>query len=176
MRKKPKWYHVKPWSRHGLILTTVGVAYIAVGIMFVSQEATALRAENLKLALNVMPYTWWGIGFMVVGLITIVSSRWPFAPKSLGYSVLSGWTVAWAGFHIIGGIAAGNTAYIASGVVWATMAFLWWAVSGLVDLPRERKIGGYSSTTGHLAGCSSCGSVCVCHTKTGLESESQISS
>ncbi|QJD49660.1 membrane protein [Gordonia phage Secretariat] len=171
-KPRKKWYHVKPWSRHGLILTTAGITYIAIGVMFCSQEATELRSENLKLALEIMPYRGWGIGFIVVGIITVISARWPYAPKSLGYSVLTGWSTAWAGFHIFGGIETGNTAYVASGFSWAMVAFMWWAVSGLISPPKERTIGGVLTTRGHLAGCSNCGSVCVCDTETGLEGES----
>ncbi|QDH85266.1 hypothetical protein HWC49_gp35 [Gordonia phage Kenosha] len=169
---KPKWYRTKPWDRHGLILVTAGVIYAAIGFMFTLQPATQLRSENLKLALSIMPYFGWGVGFIVVGLFTVVTSRWPLAPKSLGYSTLTGWTVAWAGFHIVGGTAADNTAYIASGFSWAMVAFLWWAISGLVSPPKERIAGGYLYTSGHPAGCGHCGTVCVCNTETGLESES----
>ncbi|QAU06269.1 hypothetical protein SEA_RICKMORE_34 [Gordonia phage Rickmore] len=167
---KPAWYKTKPWDRHGLILVTVGIIYTAIGIMYSLQPTTELRAQNLKYALSIMPYLGWCIGFVLVGILTVVTSRWPLAPKSLGYSVLSGWTAAWAGFHVIGGIAADNTAYIASGFAWAMIGFLWWAISGLISPPKERMTGG-SYTIGHIAGCSNCGSVCVCNTETGLESE-----
>lgn len=166
---KIPWYFFRPWNRHGLILTTAGLVYIAVGIMFITQEATELRAENLKLALNILPYAGWGVVFIIVGCVTVVSARWPSAPKSLGYSVLTGHSAAWAGFHIFGGTAADNAAYIAAGFSWALVAFMWWAVSGLVAPPKEREIGGYPYSAWHLAGCADCGSICVCNTETGLE-------
>ncbi|QPL14681.1 membrane protein [Gordonia phage Schwartz33] len=172
-KREKKWYHVKPWSRHGLILTTAGITYVAMGVMYASQPATELRSENLKLALEIMPYFWWGIGFVVVGGITIISARWPYAPKSLGYSVLTGWSTAWAGFHIFGGLGTGNTAYVASGFSWAMVAFMWWAVSGLISPPKERTIGGVLTTPGHPGGCSHCGSICVCNTETGLEGSTE---
>ncbi|UVK59317.1 membrane protein [Gordonia phage Pherobrine] len=163
------WYYFKPWTRHGLILTTAGLVYIAMGIMFMAQPPSDTREENLKLALNILPYKGWAVVFIIVGCVTFVSARWPAAPKSLGYSVLTGLSAAWSGFHILGGSIADNAVYIASGFSWALVAFMWWAVSGLVAPPKEREIGGYPNSIGHLAGCTNCGSVCVCNTETGLE-------
>lgn len=168
---KTPWYYFKPWNRHGLILSVAGPLYIAIGVMFTIQPPSATREENLKMALVLLPYAGWGIVFIIVGCVTIISARWPAAPKSLGYSVLTGLSAAWAGFHIFGGISADNAVYIASGFAWALAAFMWWAVSGLVAPPKEREIGGYPYGIGHLTGCPYCGSVCVCNTKTGLEGQ-----
>ncbi|QGJ88014.1 membrane protein [Gordonia phage Avazak] len=165
---EPKWYSFKPWNRHSLILITTGFIYVAIGIMFSLQEATQLREENLKFALIVMPYLGWAIGFMVVGVFTMITSRWPSMPKSLGYSALSGWTAAWAAFHIFGGAATGNTAYIASGFAWGMIAFLWWAVSGLIAPPKERTSGGYIDAAGHPIGSVDRSALCLCDTEAGI--------
>ncbi|QLF83749.1 hypothetical protein SEA_MAGEL_33 [Gordonia phage Magel] len=165
---EPKWYSFKPWNRHSLILVTTGFIYLAIGIIFSLQEATQLREENLKFALILMPYLGWAIGFMVVGVFTMITSRWPSMPKSLGYSALSGWTAAWASFHIFGGAATGNTAYIASGFAWGMIAFLWWAVSGLTAPPRERTSGGYIDAAGHPIGSVDRSALCLCDTEAGI--------
>lgn len=165
----PKWYSFKPWNRHSLILLTTGVIYVAIGIMFSLQPATQLREENLKFALTIMPYFGWAIGFMVVGVFTMITSRWPSMPKSLGYSALTGWTAAWAAFHIFGGAATGNTAYIASGFAWGMIAFLWWAVSGLVAPPKERTSGGgYIDANGDPIGGVDRSTLCLCDTEAGI--------
>ncbi|WKW86819.1 hypothetical protein SEA_CONLEY_33 [Gordonia phage Conley] len=169
----PKWYDFKPWNRHSLILLTTGVIYVAIGVMFSLQPATKLREENLKFALIIMPYFGWAIGFMVVGVFTMITSRWPSMPKSLGYSALTGWTAAWAAFHIFGGAATGNTAYIASGFAWGMIAFLWWAVSGLVAPPKERTSGGYIDTAGDSISGFDRSALCLRDTEAGVSCESQ---
>lgn len=163
-----KWYAFKPWNRHSLILITTGFIYLAIGIMFSLQPATQLRAENLKFALAIMPYSGWAIGFMIVGVFTMITSRWPSMPKSLGYSTLTGWTAAWASFHIFGGAATGNTAYIASGFAWGVIAFLWWAVSGLLAPPKERTSGGYINAAGDTIGGFDRSALCLCDTEAGI--------
>lgn len=167
-----KWHHVKPWDRHGLILMTAGLAYILIGIAFLSSEVTQSREDNLRHVLRVMPYDVWCAAFVVVGIISIISSRWPSKPRTLGYATLTGWTSACAGFYIIGGLSEPmNTAYVAIGFVWGMMGFLWWAVSGLVCPPNERGSRGNTSPHRHHLGCSDCGSVGACHTESVVAGE-----
>lgn len=172
----PKWYHTKPWTRHGLILVTAGIIYSAIGVMYMLQPATRLREENLKFALAIMPYFWWGFGFLVVGVATIISSRWPALPKSFGYSFLSGWTAAWSGVHVFGGASTGNMAYIAAGFSWAMIAFLWWAVSGLWPPPKERMSGGYIDPVRDSISGVDRSALCLRDAEAGITSESPSSS
>lgn len=141
---KPKWHAVKPWNRHGLILTVVGVAYILIGITYAIAPPSEARREALHLAFSIMPFSWWGVGFIVVGIISTMSSRWPSLPRTLGYSTLTGWSAAWAGFNIVGGLSQHDThlSYAAGGLAWGLMGFLWWAISGLICPPKERGVRG----------------------------------
>lgn len=165
----PNWYSFKPWNRHSLILLTTGVIYVVIGIMFFLQPATKLREENLKFALIIMLYPGWAIGFIVVGVFTMITSCWPSMPKSLGYRTLTGWTAAWAAFHIFGGAATGNIVYIASGFAWGMIAFLWWAVIGLVAPPKERTSGvGYIDANGPHIDVVDRSTLCLCDTEAGI--------
>lgn len=134
-----KWHFVKPWDRHGLILLTAGISYILLGITYSLSEVTQSRRDHLELMIDIMPFELWTKGFFVVGVISIISSRWPSKPRTLGYATLTGWTSLWSGFYIIGGLTEPmGEAYISVGLAWATMAFLWWAISGLISPPKER--------------------------------------
>ena len=145
---KPNWRTIKPWDRHAMTLTVAGVIYFAVGVTMNIKEPSDARSEILKMALDIMPYSAWGAGFGTVGIFTVISSRWPAIPKSLGYSLLTGWSVLWAGFNLVGGISTGTGSYIANGFVWCMIAFLWWDVSGFVSLPKVRKSSGHVTTSG----------------------------
>lgn len=143
----PKWNHIKPWNRHGLILLTAGFAYILIGIAFMLSEETPTRRENLHHMLSLMPFDWWCVGFVIVGVLSVLSSRWPSKPRTLGYGALTGWTVLWSGFYIFGGLSDPlNWGYVATGLGWAMLGFLWWAVSGLICPPSERGSHGSSAS------------------------------
>lgn len=138
VRRHPTWRTIKPWTRHAMTLTVSGAVYFAIGLTMVFQGTSIERAKSLELALDIMQYSWWGIGFSVVGIFTVVSSRWPAVPRSLGYSVLTGWSVLWSGFNLYGGLSTGSPAFVANGFVWGIVAFLWWVISGFVTLPKAR--------------------------------------
>lgn len=136
-KMRESFFVVKPWTRHSLILIMAGVGYIFTGIIKIFTTPTETQKDALYYAVSIMPMHYWGVGFIIIGLIAFLSSRWPVWPKTFGYTVLTGWSSAWAAFYIIGGIAAqGQIVYFSTGAVWALVAFLWWAISGLVS-PEE---------------------------------------
>lgn len=171
----PKWMSIKPWNRHGLILTIAGLAYILIGIGYVISNETPSQTEVMKFAFLFMPYTGWGIGFIVVGCIAAMSSRWPSLPRTLGYSTLTGWTSAWAGFHVVGGLSqhATHLSYVAGGLAWGMMAFLWWAISGLICPPKERGVSGRAAPYRESSCRFDCGIVRRSNPTDGIEGESQ---
>lgn len=170
---KPKWHFVKPWDRHGLILVTAGVSYILVGIAFLLSEETETRRKNLQYAIDIMPYKCWCMVFIVVGVIAIISSRWPSTPRTLGYSILTGWTAAQAAVYILGGLSDPlNLSYVATGFVWCLVGFLWWAIGGLICPPTERgSRGRNASPRCHYNRSLDSGIVSNSHTTGGSESE-----
>ncbi|ADD81037.1 gp039 [Rhodococcus phage ReqiPoco6] len=172
---KPRWNAVKPWNRHGLILTVVGIAYILIGVTYILAEPSEARQEALSFALSIMPYDWWGVGFVVVGIISTMSSRWPSLPRTLGYSTLTGWSSAWAGFHIVGGLSqhATHLSYAAGGLAWGLMGFLWWAISGLICPPKERGVCGRPAPFREPRCRFDCGIVRVSDTAGVIESKSE---
>lgn len=128
----------KPWTKHSGILVVTGFVYIVIGVRLYH----SVSSENLKAALyyaiNLMPIDGWGIGFIVVGTIAVVSSRWPNVPASWGYVLLTGWSAAWSSFFFAGAmLTETRIIYFSTAAVWALLAYLWWAISGLVDLKDD---------------------------------------
>lgn len=160
---KSVWTQVRPWDRHGLILLIAGLTYILIGVAYMVSEDPYVDQDQLRLALYIAPYFVWYVGFIVVGVIAMVSSRWPSTTRPIGYAALTAWSTAWAGFHIIGGLSQPiNVTYIVGGLMMGMLGFLWWAISALICLPNER------GTRAELAApyrcCDSClDSSLVCH-------------
>ena len=176
IEKKGNWREFKPWDRHAFTLIVAGTIYVSIGTAMVVQPKLKIREDTLELALSIMPYRGWGVWFIIVGAFTVMASRWPSIPKSLGYSVLTGWSVLWAGFNIIGGAFNGTAAYLASGYMWVMVAFLWWVVSGLVSPPGVRKSIGYITTSGCPVGSFDRRNLCLLDAEAGLTSSDQDSS
>lgn len=127
-------WQLKPWSRHSLVLMVAGIGYVCIGISYVLAEPNPMRDIALQYALNYFSLQTWGVWFIVTGLITMVSARWPPVDRIWGYELLTGLASAWSLFYLFGiiwGEAPIN--YVSSVVVWGIFAFLWWAISGLRD-------------------------------------------
>jgi hypothetical protein len=129
-----RWRSLKPWKRHSLVLLVAGLAYVFIGISYIYAEPSPTREVALRYALNWLPLSGWGLWFIATGLITIISSRWPPVSRTWGYTLLTGLSVAWGGFYLVG-IMFGHSPItnISGAIVWGTFGFLWWAISGLVD-------------------------------------------
>lgn len=169
--RTPRWYHVKPWDRHGLVLMTAGFSYILIGAAFVFSEDSPTRLAMFHSVYRGLPYSWWCVGFMVVGAISVISSRWPSKPRTLGYATLTGWTAGCSGLYVFGGLFTGSTGYLVTGFMWAVMGFLWWAISGLFCPPDERGSRGVSSPHSDGVSDSDRDTSGIRHTKIGFESE-----
>lgn len=128
-----QWRALRPWMRHSLVLAVAGTVYVLVGVSYIAAEANASRESALRLALDWMPLPAWGCIWILVGLLAILSSRWPPASETWGYTAMTGLAAGWASFYLLG-IPLGSDAQNFSGVlVWGLVAFMWWAISGLVN-------------------------------------------
>lgn len=168
---KPVWAKIRPWDRHGLILSIAGLMYILIGVAYLASDIPIPQSERLPLLEHIMPFEWWYWGFILVGAISIVSSRWPSTTRPLGYATLAGWSSGWAGFHVIGGLTQPvNITYVIGGLMMATLGFLWWAISGLICLPNERGNRGDAAPHCCFGRCVDRGSVCDSYTAERYES------
>jgi hypothetical protein len=125
---------VRPWQRHSLVLLVAGLAYIAIGGAYIFPPITETRQVALEFAANWFPLKVWGMVFVMAGVLSVISSRWPPYSKTWGYTVLSGLSAGWAAFYAAG-VLFGDapTTNFSSTLVWGLIAFMWWAISGLIN-------------------------------------------
>lgn len=130
-----KWYQgVRPWSRHSLVLTVAGLAYIFIGLATYYIEDDGTRAVALTIARSWMPFEAWGFVFVIVGLCAMISARWPPKLDKWGYTLLTSLSAGWGAFYIMGVLFAGTPVSNLSGTaIYWLVAFMWWAISGLVN-------------------------------------------
>lgn len=151
MPKRLLWretYHLRPFKRHSLVLLVLGLVYICIGgSMELFDQKVAGRSASLHLALAIMPLGGWGIVWIVVGLLGVLSSRWPpsgpfqpHAAETWGYTLLSALSAWWACVYVWGVLVYGAPpATISGALVWGGVAFLWWAISGLQNPVTDHK-------------------------------------
>jgi hypothetical protein len=137
------WRSARPWSRHGLVLFVAGLVYILIGVSYITAEGTTARQRALSVALHWLPIYFWGTLFIIVGVLSIISSRWPVPYTTWGYMGLTGLSAGWAATYCAGILfrhsPVTNLTAVAS---WGIIAFLWWAISGLENpTKRRQKIG-----------------------------------
>lgn len=136
---------LRPWQRHGQVLTVAGTVYIYTGLVYALTPTTASRESALRVALEWAPLSFYGIVFIVVGSLAIVSSRWPPASETWGYTAMTGLAVAWAGVYLFGIVFGAPLGGLSAVSLWGMIGYLWYAISGLVnpaDLQRMRPPGG----------------------------------
>ena len=134
-----KSFAVRPWTRHSSILVVASVVYILVGVNYINVDVNPTNNRNFGAAVAVFPLYIWGFMFVVVGASSIFSVFWPPVRKNWGYIALTGISALWAGVYAVTYITLdGPLLTMSSSILWALMAFFWWAVSGLVDAREIR--------------------------------------
>jgi hypothetical protein len=133
--KQDRWHRgVRPFNRHSLILVIAGTAYVLTGCTYIFADVTPGRKEALKVALHWFPIQFWGGIFIAVGMLSILSSRWPQISASWGYAVLTGFSAGWSATYLSGVIFENAPkANLTIVLQWALLAFLWAAIPGLVS-------------------------------------------
>lgn len=128
------WKGIRPWKRHSLVLLVAGLVYILIGISYAFTDPTPSRLVALEFALHWCSFQVWGGVFILSGILSIVSSRWPPVSETWGYTVLTGLSAGWAGFYAVGVIFGdANVSNLSGTLSWGLLAFMWWAISGLVN-------------------------------------------
>jgi hypothetical protein len=139
MNAPSSWRELRPWKRHSLVLMVAGLIYVLIGIANILTKPTPDRVHALTYALQIAPMPVWGAIFVIAGILSIVSSRWPPVSKTWGYTVLTGLSAAWAGFYAVGIVFGDTPPSNLSGVLaWGLIGFMWWAISGLMNPGEDR--------------------------------------
>jgi hypothetical protein len=131
-------YGLRPFRRHSLVLLVLGAIYFLIGIAYAFTPTTHDRAMSLHVALQIMPMQCWGLAWMFIGALGMISSRWPIPSEKWGYSVLSGMSALWACFYAWGPFYGAPLGSLSGALSWGGVSFLWWAISGLVNpIPHD---------------------------------------
>lgn len=135
-----KWMALRPVRVHSTVLVVAGLVYIAIGLTYLNAEATPARVQALQYALNWLSFNNWGYVWIFVGVLSIISSRWPPISETWGYMLLTGQSAAWSLFFAAGIVFGGAPTSNFAGVLsWGLIGFMWLAISRLVN-PEVLKI------------------------------------
>lgn len=131
---------VRPWTRHSLVLLIAGMVYILIGFVYVKTPDGGPTWEALAFAREWFDLDQWAFLWIVVGGLAVISARWPPVAETWGYMALTALAAGWGSFYFLEVIFGDSTIGTAGvGLVWYLVAFLWWAISGLIS---PQKIGG----------------------------------
>lgn len=123
---------LRPWQKHSQVVAVAGLVYAMYGVALTTIPPTDSRARGLELAIDWMPLQLWGVIWVAVGALALLSSRWPPASETWGYSAMAGLAALWSVFYLLGIIVFGAPmSGVAGTLVWGLVAFLWWGISGL---------------------------------------------
>jgi hypothetical protein len=122
-----------------------GWAYAAMGLAYMLNGLNASRVSAMRFQLEYvflgragLPIWAWGAIFLVVGVASVISSRWPPASETWGYTAMTGLSTLWGLCYLAGIPGGAPLSNITSFIVWTLIGFLWWAISGLVS-PEAQK-------------------------------------
>lgn len=125
-------FGLRPWGRHSLVLAVAGVMYIAIGVAYYFVVPGGPRWEALTVARNIAPLSFWALMWWIIGLATLLSSRWPPTADKWGYTVLTGYSAGWGSVYALGVIFEDTPrSNWAGALVFFLVSFMWWAISGL---------------------------------------------
>lgn len=123
---------LRPWRLHSFVLAVAALIYMGYGSAVLAVPADEARAVGLEVALAMMPMHGWGLVWIVVGVLALVSSRWPLTSERWGYVAMSSLAALWASFYALAIVLLDAPHDGIYGLmVWALVAFLWWGISGL---------------------------------------------
>lgn len=133
-RFKRRFIGLRPWTRHSLVLLVAGMVYVCIGIVYVGTPPGGPTWEALVVARDWFSLDQWAFLWIVVGVLSMVSSKWPPVAEKWGYMALTGLAAGWGAFYVLGVIFGPNTLGSAAvGLVWWLIGFMWWAISGLIS-------------------------------------------
>ena len=136
-REYEQFRGLRPWQRHSQVVAGAGLVYIAYGVNLMFTQPSDTRLRGLELGLSWWSLEAWGVVWVSTGLLGLVSTRWPPASETWGYSALAALAALWGLFYALGMIFLSTPMNgIAGALVWGLVAYLWWGISGLRN-PEE---------------------------------------
>jgi hypothetical protein len=133
---------LRPWKRHSTILAVVGFMFILAGFQYIFTSNTPGRERSLFVLLQIAPIQVWGGLLIIAGILAMLSTKWPPGAETWGYMVLTGLSSGWSATYLFGVIFFdAPVAAIGQSIIWAALAFMWWAISGFPNPERPRPKG-----------------------------------
>lgn len=133
-RFKRHYIGIRPWTRHSLVLLVAGTVYICIGAVYINTPSYGPTWTSLEVARSWFSLDVWGSVWVATGILAILSARWPPKVETWGYMALTALSAGWGVFYILGVIFGDNSlGSLAVGMMWLLVAFLWWAISGLLS-------------------------------------------
>lgn len=130
---------LRPWRRHSLVIGVLGIVYLLTGVLYIGAPSSPFRNSALRVALDLLPWTGWGIVWIIGGALAIVSSRWPIPSDTWGYTVLAFIAALWSSFYAFGFLYGAPAAGLTQSLIWGGVAFTLWAISGLVNPVNDKE-------------------------------------
>jgi len=135
-----KFWGLRPWKRHSTILMIAGIIYGLIGVQYIFGPDNKIRDNGLIVLLQFASIHFWGCIFLASGIATMISSRWPPFSETWGYMLLTGLSSAWMATYLIGGLFYHTPNGLGGALLWGLLAFMWWAISGLLNPDRTAVI------------------------------------
>lgn len=133
--------HQRRWTRHSLVLVGAGLVYVGIGVAFILSPGYVGKDPSLKSALRLLSLDGWGTVYILIGALAVAAAFLPSEKKIWGYMVLTALSSGWAFLYVMSTF-VNNAPKITllSGLLWLLLAFIWWAVSGLISPEHVEKL------------------------------------
>lgn len=140
------------WTRHSLVLIVAGLIYVGIGYAFIASPGYVGKDPSLKSALRLLTLDQWGLVYICTGLFAMGAAFSPIGKKTWGYMILTAISSAWAMLYVMSVVSGGAPKItLLSSLIWLLLAFIWWAVSGLLSPEHVKKLLPHSSASNEEA-------------------------
>lgn len=124
-----------------MVLVMAGLIYVGLGYSFITAPGYVGKDPSLHSALRLLSMDGWGIVYMACGALAAISAFSPIGKKAWGYMILTANSSVWAFLYILSVFTGGAPKLtFLSSLIWLLLAFIWWAVSGLLSPEHIQKL------------------------------------
>jgi hypothetical protein len=129
------------WTRHSIVLGVSGLIYAGIGFSFIYAPGYVGKDPSLWMALKYLTLSQWGLIYLGVGFLATFAGTFPIGKKTWGYMALTSLSSVWAFCYVLSVVFGGAPKRtVLSALVWSLVAFLWWAVSGLLSPEHVKRM------------------------------------
>lgn len=137
MTLRERWGTLRPWTQREVIPVLLGLIWVTIGTSYCLDPLSMKATHALVMPLSLMPIQGWGSAFVFVGILAIVSSRWPPHQDTWGYVVLAASSAWWACSYLVGFIFTGGNGWTGF-AVWFVLCALIWSVNTALESSKDK--------------------------------------